>query len=336
MLATRRHPRQSPRARLLTALVLLAALATCAPRVEPAGPEVGTPSLAPGAFVAADGARLALRVWPANPETRAVVVAVHGFNDYSNAFTDPAAWWSGHGIATYAYDQRGFGESPHPGVWAGAETLARDLAQVVAAVRARHPGVPLYLLGESMGGAVAIVALAEGLVDGVDGVILAAPAVWGADTLNPFYRATLWLAAHSFPAKRLSGRGLGIRASDNDEMLRALGRDPLVIKGSRVDTLYGLVRLMDQGLQRSPEVSAPLLILYGANDEVIPEGATRRLLERVAAPHRVLLYPEGWHMLLRDLQAETVWEDVRAWIEDRDRALPSGHERQGAGALPDG
>jgi len=311
-------------ARLLTALVVVT-LAACAPRVEPAGPAMGVPSLEPGVFVAGDGGRLALRAWPANPRTGAVVVALHGFNDYSNAFTDPARWWSRHGIATYAYDQRGFGESPHAGIWAGGETLARDLGEVVAAVRRRHPGVPLYLLGESMGGAVAIRALSDGL-QGVDGVILAAPAVWGADTLNPFYRATLWLAAHIIPAKRLSGRGLGIRASDNDEMLRALGRDPLVIKGSRVDTLYGLVRLMDEGLRLSAEVSAPLLILYGANDEVIPESATRRLLERVDAPHRVLLYPDGWHMLLRDLQAETVWEDVRAWIEDRDAALPSGHE----------
>jgi alpha-beta hydrolase superfamily lysophospholipase len=86
---------------------------------------------------------------------------------------------------------------------------------------------------------------------------------------------------------------------------------------------------MDQGLSLSAVVSTPLLILYGVNDEVIPEGATRRLLERVTTPHRVMLYPDGWHMLLRDLQAETVWEDVRAWIEDPEAALPSGHEHHG-------
>ncbi len=310
------------------ALGLGLALAACAPRVEPAGPPLSAARIDGEAFVAADGSRLPLRVWPANPETRAVVVALHGFNDYSNAFAEPARWWRTRGITTYAYDQRGFGAAPHPGLWPGAETLAQDLGDVLAAVRGRHPGVPLYLLGESMGGAVAVLALARGQAGAVDGTILSAPAVWGADTLNPLYRAALWLSAHTLPFKRASGRGLDIRASDNDDMLAALARDPLVIKETRIDAIYGLVGLMDEALEVSAEVATPLLVLYGDNDEVIPEDATRRLLERIAVPYRLAFYAEGWHMLLRDLQAETVWRDVEAWIEDPEAALPSA----GAGA----
>src|SRR3546814_14828012 len=58
-------------------------------------------------------------------------------------------------------------------------------------------------------------------------------------------RAALWLSARLFPSARLSGRGLGIQASDNIEMLRALGRDPLFIKETRVDAIHGVVNLMD-------------------------------------------------------------------------------------------
>ena len=305
----------------------------CAPRVEPAGPAIAAPRIDGAVFVAGDGGRLPIKVWPANGQTRAVIIAVHGFNDYSNAFSGPAAWWSKRGITIYAYDQRGFGAAPKAGLWAGGETLARDLGDAVLAVRGRHPGVPLYLLGASMGGAVAMVALAQGRVSGVDGVILVAPAVWGEDTLNPGYRALLWIASHTMPANRMSGRGLGIRASDNVEMLRALSRDPLVIKETRIDVVYGLIKLMDRALGLSGEVGAPLLILYGAHDEIIPENATRRLLDRITAPYRLALYPEGWHMLLRDRQAEVVWRDVDAWIADPSGPLPSDHERDGVSAL---
>ena len=295
--------------------------------MEPAGPAVGAPHIDGEVFVAEDGSRLPLRLWRAKGETRAVIVALHGFNDYSNAFTGPAEWWTPRGVTIYAYDQRGFGAAPHPGLWPSSETLARDLGDVVDVVRRRHEGVPLYLLGESMGGAVAMLALARGRVGGVDGAILAAPAIWGEDTLNPIYRGFLWLASHTVPGNRATGRGLGIRASDNEEVLRALSRDPLVIKETRIDAIYGLVKLMDEALGVSGEVSTPLLVLYGERDEVIPEGATRRMLERMGAPYRLAIYPEGWHMLLRDLQAETVWRDIRAWIGNRAAPLPSGQER---------
>ena len=83
---------------------------------------------------------------------RAVILALHGFNDYSNAFAAPGAAWARLGIATYAYDQRGFGAAPARGRWAGGRVFAEDATTAACLLRQRHPGVPLYLLGESMGG----------------------------------------------------------------------------------------------------------------------------------------------------------------------------------------
>ena len=113
---------------------------------------------------------------------RAVILALHGFNDYSNAFEDPGDAWATRGIATYAYDQRGFGAAPERGLWPGRAALAADAATASQMLRRLYPGVPLYLLGDSMGGAVAVVAMTgeSGTpVPDVDGVILTAPAVWG-------------------------------------------------------------------------------------------------------------------------------------------------------------
>src|SRR5205823_13958889 len=136
----------------------------------------------------------------------------------------PARALAWHGIATYAYGQRGFGAAPARGRWVGRWQLAEDLATASRLVRARHPGVPLYLLGESMGGAVVTVAMAgeTGTPRPVaDGVILAAPAVWGRPTMNVFERAALWLGVHALPDLAVSGRGLiRIRPSDNFAMLR--------------------------------------------------------------------------------------------------------------------
>ena len=194
--------------------------------------------------------------------------------------------------------------------------LVADLLRERARIRALYPDTPVYLLGESMGAAVLIAAVAQGAPLDAAGMIMTAPAVWGGDQLNPFYRATLWLAVHLVPALKLTGEGLGVMASDNLEVLRALGADPLFIKATRVDAIAGLVRLMDLALAATPVVPGPLLVLGGARDEVVPPDAHAAMLERLTAdPCLEIVYPEGWHLLLRDLQRQVVWDDILAWID---------------------
>ncbi|HYN39394.1 MAG TPA: alpha/beta hydrolase, partial [Rhodospirillales bacterium] len=235
--------------RLLTTVVGGLLLLACAPVQVPAGPAVTAPAVHEDVLQAADGARLPLRAWlPESGPPDAVVVALHGFNDYSNFFDGAGRFLAGRGIASYAYDQRGFGAAPNRGLWPGDNALTTDLRAAIAAVRSRHPGTPLFLFGESMGGAVVMTLLAEPQPPAVDGAVLAAPAVWGRSSM-PWYQTTvLWMAVHTFPWSRVSGGGLGIQASDNIEMLKALGRDPLVIKGTRVDAVWGLVNLMDRAM----------------------------------------------------------------------------------------
>ncbi len=345
-------------ARVLLILVLpFLGLAACAPRLQQIGPPVAAPSLTADAIVTADGVALPLRVW--HPLDRdgdgrpvAVILALHGFNDYSRAFESPALAWSRRGIATYAYDQRGFGATPQRGLWPGDQALIDDLRAAADLVAARHPGVPLYILGESMGGAVAAVAAASADPPACAGIILAAPAVWGRATQGPLQSGLLWLAAHSLPWLKLTGEGLNILPSDNLAMLRALGRDPLVIKETRVDTIYGLVGLMDRAWAAAPALAGPALLLYGAREQVIPEGAALAWLRRLPADPgaaaggaaggapgtapRVALYPRGYHMLLRDLAAGIVLADIAGWIADRQAPLGSGADALAARVIDGG
>ena len=314
----------------IAVLVVCAALAACTPRVYPADAPIVRPSLNGDGFRMADGAVLPLRVWRPAGRPRAAILALHGFNDYSRAFEEPGAFWAKRGIATYAYDQRGFGDAPYPGHWAGVDTLIRDLAAASRLVRERHPGVPFIVLGESMGGAVVMAALASPTPPRADGVILSAPAIWSRTTMPLWQRMGLAVLSHTVPGMKVSGRGLGKIPSDNIAMLRRLARDPKVIKRTRIDAIYGLVNLMDAALAAAPKLQGDTLMLYGKREDIIPDGARRALEARLppaACNLRMVEYDSGYHMLLRDLKAERVLTDVVAWIGDRRGPLPSGAER---------
>jgi acylglycerol lipase len=249
-----------------------------------------TPELTAHELIAVDGVHLPLRVWLPTGEVTAVILALHGFNDYSNAFATPAAALAGRGIATYAYDQRGFGGAPLRGRWPGQHQLAADLVTASRLLRARYPGVPLYLLGESMGGAVVAVAMtgAAGTPrPEADGVILSAPAVWGRPTMTVFERVALWVSVRLLPSQVVTGQGIvRVTPSDNVAMLRALSADPLVIKGARVDAIYGLVDLMDSALAAAPRLDMPLLYLRCVRRHCprAPIAMPRVSLPRISSP----------------------------------------------------
>ena len=302
-------------------LVAAVALGACAPVTAPLGLANDTPALDGDTFLARDGLHLPLREWKAE-HPRAVIVALHGMSDYSNAFDMPAEWWATQGITTYAYDQRGFGKAPHVGLWPGGKVLREDLSDCVEAVRVRDPGVPVFALGESMGGAVVLSALADANPPRVDGVILVAPAVWSREDMPIPYRAMLWLTAHTLPGWKLSGKGLKIWPSDNIEMLRKLSRDPLFQKKTRADAVWGLVNLMDAA-RKAPEhlgATPPILFLYGAKDQIIPRAPTEAVAKELGSRAEVREYPDGYHMLLRDLDGPSIWKDIVAWIEARSKA----------------
>lgn len=323
--------------RFLAALAFVVLLGGCTAQLQPMGSSVRAPALTETSYETADGLSLPLRRWMPQGEPRAVILALHGFNDYSFGFENAARFFAENGIAVYAYDQRGFGASPRTGIWSSTETMTADAMAMLNLIAQRHPHAKHFLLGHSMGGGLALIVATEKdfaarVPGGIDGLILEAPGAWSRDQLGFFPRAALWLARTFTPGAAFSGAGLGIRPSDNIEMLRAYSRDPLVIKRARVDQIYGLVQLMSEAAARIAAIPSPALVLYGKNEEVLAENsvaAVQKALPRTSAIHS-LLYPNGWHMLMRDLQGPVVWRDVLAFIDDPARdQFPS--EATGAG-----
>ncbi|MBA3049530.1 MAG: lysophospholipase [Alphaproteobacteria bacterium] len=320
--------------RSLAALFAVLALTACAT------PAIQAPMTPPSGFAGAalesrallmdDGARLPLARWtPDNGEPWAVIVALHGMNDSRASFRLAGPWWAERGIETWAFDQRGFGGAPGRGVWAGQARMAEDLRTAVALARARHPRAVIAVAGESMGGAVTIAAFASDRPPDADRVILLAPAVWGWSAQGPVNSAGLWIAARAMGDRAVDAPEWAIRdhpASDNRLELFRNGRDPNSILSTRFDALYGLVDLMETASMRLGDVRTPTLLLYGAHDNVIQTDPMRRALERAGERPglRTAYYPDGWHILNRDLQAQTVYRDVEAWLRDAAAPLPSG------------
>lgn len=306
-------------------------LAACAPMRQHAqipGPDYQGPRFTPTQFVSFDGAALGLSTWQAQtPEPQGVIVALHGMNDYARAFETAAPYWAARGITTYAYDARGFGRSPQRGIWGHEALMIQDVRTALKVARAAHPGLPVIVVGESMGAATILAAAGEAEGIAADRLVLIAPAVWGWSNLPLAYRVSLWTTAQ-LPVSRKPldpPRAVTrtIMASDNIEMLRRLGRDPNMIFATRLDAVFGLVRLMEKAYQAADKLPPQTLVLYGARDQIIPRPALNATMARLPTNVRTVEYPEGYHMLTRDLQAERVWADVAAFIADPKGPLPS-------------
>ena len=302
-------------------LALMGVLTVCAAHAT-------TPT--PAQFNLPDGSTLAARVWShATPQH--IVLGVHGFNDYSKSF-EPLA---GHLVSelqatVYAYDHRGFGANPRAGVWPGSGALVDDLRLVAAQLRERHPDLPLTVIGESMGGAVLLVAATEAPGLAADQLVLKAPAVWGAQSMPLYQRLGLYTLNRIAPDMTFTGRGLsslGIRPTDDPEVSRDLSRDPLVIKATRVSSLAGVTELMGRAQNQTKLPPQRTLLLYGLRDKIIqPQPVCDWLTNLNSAASAalkadVIVYKEGWHMLTRQLRAREPLEDIAHWLQN----IPQAH-----------
>ena len=309
------------------------------PRVLPRLPRGGKgkaraarPRPIDGAFAMADGALLPFRQWLPQEEPHTVVLALHGINDSADAWEAPSAHFIAAGIGIIAPDQRGFGAATGGGRWHGTEPLVADAEQMVRVVRARFPRARLFLAGESMGAAVLMVLAARNPDLPVAGYVLSAPAVWGRTEMAALHRLSLWWAHKTIPWLRLSADRLGIKPSDNHEAIKRMRHPSLLRPSASIYALKGLADLMDTALSTAGYHRPPTLYLYGGKDQLVPKRAMAacwRLEQKKRRGHRVFAYyPDGHHLLHRDLEGSTVTLDVVHWLMNPGQPLPSGAHRR--------
>ncbi|MBS0981866.1 alpha/beta hydrolase [Gluconobacter cerinus] len=267
-----------------------------------------------------DGARIPIRIYCASQPLRAVILALHGFGDSRDAWEFFAPPLNAAGIEIIAPDQRGFGTTQDAGGWSSTTRMVQDTREELAWMHGHYPNVPLYVMGESMGGAIAVL-LATDPPSELSGTILLAPAImkigepWqtivdGLDTVAPHWK----LDGSAVPGERV--------ASDNIRALRRMYLDPLTQHSSTIHPLFGLTHLMAKAFNDAPRVRTPMLMIFAGRDQFVLPPYTARLLKRLPNSVRLDEFPTAHHLMSRDKRMTA--QDVTSWILTPESALPSG------------
>jgi len=256
-----------------------------------------------------------LKSWLPDGAPQGVIVALHSFGDYSAAFDHVGPWFAERGYALVCWDQRGFGDNHEAGHWPGAEPLEADLRHYLAELDQQF-SAPLYVLGESLGGAVAINVAARAPDAPIDGLILIAPAVREGISLRYGWNLAIGAVALVRP-----GHLLDVERRADDPRFRAdsarrLAEDPLVHRQVRMDAYRGLIRYADRASNIAPQLATPTLLLYGGRDNSVPAVSIERLRAHLGDNGQYRFYDQGPHLLLQGQHWELVAQHVLDWLAE--------------------
>lgn len=270
-------------------------------------------------FTASDGDNIALRDWPLAEGTvlRGVVLLVHGLGEHAGRYGPLARRLNGWGFAVRGYDQYGHGESGGArGGLPSSQRLVNDLLELIESTRARmDPGLPLVLLGHSLGGLVAAYAVASNWLP-VQALVLSSPAL--DPGLNAFQKLLLRVLPGIAPNLTVAN-GLDPDLISHDKsVVRAYQADPWVH-----DRISGrLARFIaDSGpvvLARAPEWPVPTLLLYAGEDKLVDPRGSRAFAAAAPAPMVTARCFEGlFHEIFNELDSEPVFDSLRQWLDAR-------------------
>lgn len=270
-------------------------------------------------IAASDGTLLYVQAWRPRAAAQAALVVVHGLRDHSSRYAELGKELAKRGWVVYAFDLRGHGRSQGPRALVERfDRLVFDLATVMEEVRGREPDLPVFLMGHSMGGAVAAIYAQTQPPPRIDGLILSAPALGalvsqgaacGANVLTDF--------APNAPALELD---LATWSTDA-RVLEDNRRDPLVYqRPAPVITGASLIEGAEQALAEAPYLRLPLLVLHGEGDEITHAEQSRRFVERTRSSDKELrTYPGLFHDLWHEPDHRPVMEDLTRWLERHDK-----------------
>lgn len=262
------------------------------------------------------GLDLYAQSWLPEGSPRAVLVLSHGLGEHSGRYAALASEMVGQGYGVYALDHRGHGRSPGPR--ANIERFAHlvsDLCVFVGRCSRQHLDTPVYLLGHSMGGAVAF-ASAPRLQDSLRGLVLSAPALTPGDAVAPLREFAVRTLAAVAPGAGV----LALPATDisrDPEVVAAYERDPLVLhKSVPARTVVELLDAMRGFPAQAPRLRLPTLILHGSADRLVSLATNRPVYQAIGARERSLKVYEGlYHEVFNEPERATVIGDLLRWLE---------------------
>lgn len=270
-------------------------------------------------FTATDGENLAVQDWPLaeGVRVRGVVLVVHGLGEHAGRYDGLAQRLNAWGFAVRGYDQYGHGESGGPrGGLSTPGRLVDDLADLVQSTRAKIAGgVPLVVLGHSMGGLVAA-RFAQALPTQLDALVLSSPAL--ATRTNPLQKLLLRLLPRLAPNLRL-GNGLDARWLSHDPAVAAAYRaDPLVHDRISVRLAQFITGGGPRVLAQASQWTVPTLLLYAGDDRLVDPAGSRAFA--TAAPRELVTsrcFDGAFHEIFNEAGAQPVFDALQRWLDAR-------------------
>jgi acylglycerol lipase len=264
-----------------------------------------------GALCGARGVELYWQRW-APSASRATVVIAHGVSEHSGRYGWTAEQLAARGYATWALDHRGHGRSR--GARAYIDRMDNAVADLDQLVDMAGQGGPLFLLGHSMGGAVALSYTARHQ-EKLDGLILSAPLA-ALEAASPVER----VAAHvlSVITPKLGVVGIdSSKVSRDPEVVRDYDSDPLNHHGKLpARTVHELSVAIAGFPDAVARMRLPMLVMHGTGDALVPPLATDMIEERAGAEDITVIRYDGlYHELLNEPERDRVIGDVADWLD---------------------
>ncbi len=256
--------------------------------------------------------------WHPDAPARGVVVLVHGLAEHSGRYAELVGRLTADGLAVHALDHRGHGRSPGPRAQIGRFAwLVDDVARRIARARSLHPGLPLLLLGHSMGGAIALATVLE-QPSGIDGLVLSAPALGADPTVSVLRVALARLLSRILPGAGVLTLDASLVSRD-PAVVRAYEADPLVHRGAvPARTAVELLGAMAAFPAAVGRLRVPTLVLHGTADGLVPIRYAEPVWQRFGSTDlTVHRYAGLFHEVFNEPERATVYADLAAWIARR-------------------
>jgi alpha-beta hydrolase superfamily lysophospholipase len=269
-------------------------------------------------FDGVGGVRIVYDVWTPDTDPLGVVILAHGYAEHARRYDHVAQRFGEGGLITYALDHRGHGRSGGKRVYLkNMSEYTDDFHHLVGIATAAHPELKRIVLGHSMGGGI-VFAYGVEHPDDYSAMVLSGPAVFAQDAVSPVMITVAKVVGSLLPG--LPVENLSADAVSRDpEVVAAYEADPLVFHGKLpAGIAKALIGVGETMPQRAASLTAPLLVVHGAEDKLIPVEGSRRLLECVGPIDAHLkVYPELYHEVFNEPEQALVLDDVVSWIEVR-------------------
>ncbi|NYI71500.1 alpha-beta hydrolase superfamily lysophospholipase [Naumannella cuiyingiana] len=244
--------------------------------------------------------------WHNGDEPTWIAVLVHGYGEHLGRYQWVAGRLAEHGAAVYGVDHQGHGKSSGDrAVIDDFDAVVGDVRSLVQTARAEHPGLPVVLIGHSMGGMIAARYL-QLHPDDIAAAALTGPVLGSWPVLDQLR------GVDDIPDLPIDPDTL----SRDPEIGRAYAEDPLVYHGPfkrpMLDALQtSLDRINDGGRLR-----VPTIWLHGADDQLVPIEATRAGWEQIAPDDsESRTYPDARHEILNETNRDEVLADLLAFTD---------------------